>query len=151
MKFSGELSFAAPRDAVFARLQDIHFFASCIDGVSDLVERDNRQYDAVFSTKVAYMNFKFKVTVEFTEMTAPERIAAKIEGTPMGLVGRLTATSATQLVDNGNGTTIRYEIDAALAGRLGSIGQPVLKSKAKEMEKRFAGNLSAAFAPGGAA
>jgi carbon monoxide dehydrogenase subunit G len=65
----------------------------------------------------------------------------------MGLVGRLTATSSTRLVDAGDGSTIiRYEIDTALTGKLGSIGQPVLKAKAKEMEKQFGRNLGAAFA-----
>ncbi|MBX3651335.1 MAG: SRPBCC family protein [Burkholderiales bacterium] len=148
MKFSGEIAVAAPRDAVFAKLQDIHFFASCIDGVRDLAPLDEKRFDAVLETKVAYMTFKFKVTVELTEVVAPELIAAKIEGAPMGLVGRLTATSSTRLSESGDGTTIRYEIDTALTGKLGSIGQPVLKAKAKDMEKQFAKNLGAAFAPG---
>ena len=39
-----------------------------------------------------------------------------------------------------------YEIDAALTGKLGSLGQPVLRVKAKEMEKQFAERLRAAFA-----
>lgn len=154
MKFSGEIAVGAPRAAVFSKLQDIHFFASCIDGVRDLTPLDDRRFDAVLETKVAYMTFKFKVTVELTEVTAPVRIAAKIEGAPQGLVGRLTATSSTQLVENGDTTVIQYEIDTALTGKLGSIGQPVLKSKAKDMEKRFAKNLRAAFEPaaaGGAA
>lgn len=151
MKFSGEIAVDAPRDAVFARLQDIHFFASCIDGVSGLVRRDDQVFDAVLETKVAYMTFKFKVTVAFTEVTAPERIAARIEGAPMGLVGRLAATSSTQLLEQGSGTLIRYDIDSALTGKLGSIGQPVLKAKAKDMEKQFAKNLQAAFAAGAGA
>lgn len=146
MKFSGEIIVGAPRDAVFAKLQDIHFFASCIDGVRDLTPLDASRYDAVLETKVAYMTFKFKVTVELTEVTPPELIAARIEGAPMGLVGRLTATSATRLVEKGGETAIQYEIDTALTGKLGSIGQPVLKAKAKEMEKQFAKNLGAAFA-----
>lgn len=146
MKFSGEIAVAAPREAVFAKLQDIHFFASCIDGVRDLVPLDERRFDAVLETKVAYMTFKFKVTVELTEVVSPELIAAKIEGAPMGLVGRLTATSATRLIVAGDHTTIHYEIDTALTGKLGSIGQPVLKAKAKDMEKQFAKNLAAAFA-----
>jgi carbon monoxide dehydrogenase subunit G len=150
MKFSGEIQVGAQRDAVFAKLQDIPFFASCIEGVRDLKPLDDRRFDAVLETKVAYMTFKFKVTVELTEMTPPERIAARIEGTPMGLVGRLTATSATQLVDAGDGTIIKYEVDTALTGKLGSIGQPVLKAKAKEMEKRFSKNLRAAFEPAAA-
>ena len=146
MKFSGEIQVGAQRDAVFAKLQDVPFFASCIEGVRDLKPLDDRRFDAVLETKVAYMTFKFKLTVELTEMTPPERIAAKIEGTPMGLVGRLTATSATQLVDAGESTIIKYDVDTALTGKLGSIGQPVLKAKAKEMEKQFAKNLGAAFA-----
>ncbi len=147
MKFSGEIAVGAQRDAVFAKLQDIHFFASCIDGVRDLVPLDEKRFDAVLETKVAYMTFRFKVTVELTEVAPPELIAAKIEGAPMGMVGRLTAVSATRLVENGGETTIRYEIDTALTGKLGSIGQPVLKAKARDMEKQFAKNLRAAFAP----
>ncbi|MDH4293137.1 MAG: SRPBCC domain-containing protein, partial [Betaproteobacteria bacterium] len=111
---------------------------------------DEKRFDAVLETKVAYMTFKFKVTVELTDVQAPELIAAKIEGAPMGLVGRLTATSATRLIEAGDQTTILYEIDTALTGKLGSIGQPVLKSKAKDMEKQFAKNLRAAFAPAAA-
>jgi carbon monoxide dehydrogenase subunit G len=147
MKFSGEIAVGAAREAVFAKLQDIRFFASCIDGVRDLAPRDDKTFDAVLETKVAYMTFRFKVAVELTEVTPPEVIAAKIEGTPLGLVGRLTATSSTRLADAGDGgTTIHYEIDTALTGKLGSIGQPVLKAKAKDMEKQFAKNLRAAFA-----
>lgn len=148
MKFSGEIAVVAPREAVFGKLQDIHFFASCIDGVSGLTPLDDRRFDAVLETKVAYMSFKFKVTVELTEVMAPELIAAKIEGAPMGLVGRLTAISSTRLIAAGDHTTIRYEIDAALTGKLGSIGQPVLKAKARDMEKQFAKNLGAAFVVG---
>ncbi len=146
MKFSGEIAVAAPREAVFEKLRDIHFFASCIDGVSGLTPLDERCFDAVLETRVAYMTFKFKVTVELTEVMVPELIAAKIEGAPMGLVGRLTATSATRLIAAGDHTAIRYEIDTALTGKLGSIGQPVLKAKARDMEKQFAKNLGAAFA-----
>ncbi|MEA2989019.1 MAG: uncharacterized protein QOG83_1730, partial [Alphaproteobacteria bacterium] len=43
-------------------------------------------------------------------------------------------------------TKIAYEVDAALTGKLGSLGQPVLRSKAREMEKLFAARLQAAFA-----
>jgi carbon monoxide dehydrogenase subunit G len=41
---------------------------------------------------------------------------------------------------------VSYEVDAALTGKLGSLGQPVLRAKAKEMERRFAERMRAAFA-----
>jgi hypothetical protein len=41
---------------------------------------------------------------------------------------------------------VSYEVDAALTGKLGSLGQPVLRAKAKEMERQFALRLRTAFA-----
>jgi hypothetical protein len=38
-------------------------------------------------------------------------------------------------------------MDTALTGRLGSLGQPVVRAKAKEMERQFVTRLRAAFAP----
>jgi len=147
MKFSGEITVQAPRDAVYEKVRDARFFASCVDGVRDLAEIGPDRYSAVLETKVAYMKFSFKVTVEVTRADPPSEIEAKVEGTPFGVVGRMTATTSTRLRDEGDGTAIAYEVDAALTGKLGSLGQPVLRSKAREMEKQFAARLAAAFAP----
>ena len=148
MNISGEITVAAPRAAVFDRLKDAPFFASCVDGVKDLHEIDATHYDAVLETKVAYMKFSFKVSVEITNISPPDTIEARVEGTPIGIVGRMTATSRTRLTESGGQTVVAYSIDSTLAGKLGSIGQPVLKAKAKEMEKKFTERLRAAFAPG---
>ena len=145
MKFSGELMVKAPRGAVFDALRDARFFASCVDGVRDLVEIAPDRYAAVFETKVAYMKFSFKVTVELTRADPPREIEAKVEGAPLGVVGRLTATSVTTLTEVGDETRIAYSVDAALTGKLGSLGQPVLRAKSREMEKQFATRLQAAF------
>jgi carbon monoxide dehydrogenase subunit G len=148
MKFTGDISIAAPREAVFAKVQDARFFASCVEGVQEMKEIDPTHYTAVLETRVAYLKFKFNVTVEVTRMEAPREIEAKVEGTPLGIVGRLTATSITRLADDNGGTKVSYEIDAALTGKLGSLGQPVLRSKAKEMERIFTERIRAAFAAG---
>ena len=145
MKFSGELTVKAPRAEVYKAVRDARFFASCVDGVNDLAEIAPDIYSAVFETKVAYMKFKFKVTVEVVRAEAPRQIEAKVEGTPLGIVGRLTATSLTTLTEAGDDTKIAYEVDAALTGKLGSLGQPVLQSKAKEMERQFASRIQAKF------
>jgi carbon monoxide dehydrogenase subunit G len=146
MKFSGELTVKAPRAEVYKAVRDARFFASCVDGVRDLEEIAPDTYSAVFETKVAYMKFSFKVTVAVVRADAPREIEAKVEGAPLGIVGRLTATSLTKLIEAGDETKIAYEVDAALTGKLGSLGQPVLRSKAKEMERQFAARLAAAFA-----
>ena len=151
MKFSGELTVKAPRAEVYKAMRDARFFASCVDGVQELVETAPDNYAAVFETRVAYMKFKFNVTVKVVRAEEPSQIEARVEGTPLGIVGRLTATSVTTLSDVGDDTKISYDVDAALTGKLGSLGQPVLRSKSKEMERQFAARLAARFAGEGAA
>lgn len=147
MNLTGAFTVAAPREAVFERLADPVFFASCFDGVSGLTATGDGRYDALFETTVAYMTFRFKMKVEMTRLERPELIEARIEGSPIGIVGRLSATSRTELADEGADTRIRYAIESVLAGRLGSLGQPVLKAKARDMERQLVQRLSAAFQP----
>jgi uncharacterized protein len=146
MKFTGELTVKAPRAEVYQAVRDARFFASCVDGVSALTETAPDHYAAVFETKVAYMTFRFKVAVEVVRAEPPGEIEAKVEGSPLGIVGRLSATALTRLSETGDGTKIDYEVEAALTGKLGSLGQPVLRAKAKDMERQFAAKLAAAFA-----
>jgi carbon monoxide dehydrogenase subunit G len=148
MKFSGELTVQAPRAQVYEKVRDARFFASCVDGVSELTETAPDTYAAIFETMVAYMKFKFKVSVEVVRASPPHEIEAKVEGTPLGVVGRLTATAVTRLTEAGEATKIAYDVETALTGKLGSLGQPVLRAKAKEMERQFAARLAAAFASG---
>ena len=78
MKFTGDISLNAPRAAVFAKLRDARFFASCVEGVQELREIDGDHYTAVLDTKVAYLKFKFNVAVEVARADPPREIEAKI-------------------------------------------------------------------------
>ena len=147
MDLSGEFTVNAPRHVVFRALRDASSFVQFVEGVSDLKGIGPTYYEAKFETKVAYMKFKFAVAVEVTRIEEPSEIEAKIVGTPLGVIGRLTARSITRLTDAGDETKVSYAVEFTLAGKLGRIGQPVLRAKAKEMERRFAIKLCAAFAP----
>jgi carbon monoxide dehydrogenase subunit G len=149
LNFAGDITVAAPRDAVFNALSDAPFFASCIEGVRNLEAIDATHFSAILETHVAYLRFKFKAEVELTQLSPPELIEAKFQGTPFGIVGRLTAITTTHLSETSGQTTIHYSVDATITGKLGSMGQPVLKAKAKDMEKHFTERLAAAFAVGG--
>jgi uncharacterized protein len=146
MKISGTIMVQAPRAEVYKALRDARLFASCVEGVRDLAETGPDAYSAMFETKVAYMKFAFKVTVQVVRAEEPREIEASIEGAPLGIVGRLTANSLTRLTEMSGATRIDYDVDASLTGKLGSLGQPVLRAKAKEMERQFAARLAAAFA-----
>ncbi|MGZ8154499.1 MAG: CoxG family protein [Burkholderiales bacterium] len=145
MRLEGEITVKAAREAVFAAVRDARFFASCIEGVSDLTEIDPTHYSALMQTKLSFMRFKFKVAVEITRLEAPGEIEARIQGKPLGFLGRLTAVSVTTLAETGGETALRYVMDVALTGKLGSLGQSVFTAKATEMTRQFADNLRAAL------
>jgi len=69
MNVSGEFTVNAPRNVVFKTLRDPSSFVRFVDGVSELKEIDPTHYEAKFETKVAYLKFKFNVTVEVTPPT----------------------------------------------------------------------------------
>ncbi len=146
MKIVGTIEIPAPRHLVFDKLRDARFFASCIDGVSDLTEIDPIHYTATLTTKIAYIHFNFAIAVEIVRLEPPNMIVCRSEGKPLGMIGRIVSTSVATLSECNNGTVISYEIEMSVAGKLGSLGQPVLRSKAKDMERQLAINLSAAFA-----
>ena len=150
MKFEGRFRIPASREQVFARLNDPHFFVACLEGVSDLQEIDEDHYTAQLETRIAYIKFRFDVAVVLLERRAPTRVVAQLEGTPLGTVGRLTSTAVAELVEaeGGRETDIVYEMEVAMTGKLGSLGQPVMKSKAREMEQGFVRKASAAFTGG---
>src|SRR4029079_3513285 len=104
MNVSGAFTVNAPRNVVFKTLRDPSSFVRFVDGVSDLKEVDPTHYTAMFETKVAYLKFKFNVTVEVRRADAASEIGAKIEGNPLGVVVRLTAKSITRLEDAGTET-----------------------------------------------
>lgn len=55
MKFAGEFTVPARREIVYDRLNDAQFFASCVEGVRDLVALDDGRYTAILETRIAYI------------------------------------------------------------------------------------------------
>lgn len=147
MKLEGRFRLPASREQVFAKLNDPLFFASCIEGVGDLKEVDRDHFTATLETRIAYIKFRFAVAVALVERSAPSRVTGTVEGTPFGTAGRLTASAVANLheIEGGLATEIAYEMNMALTGKLGSLGQPVMRAKSREMEQVFVRRATAAF------
>ena len=73
MNVTGEFTVNAPRDRCSTRYARRSSFVRFVDGVQDLKEIDPTHYEAMFETKVAYLKFKFNVTVEVTRTTRHPR------------------------------------------------------------------------------
>ena len=147
MELTGEIFVPANRSEVFTAIRDPQVMVGCIDGVSDLEQIDASHFRALMQTRVGFIQLKFKVDVELLDEVANERVRLQIQGRSIGLIGRLRATSSTELSDTVGGTLVTYRTELVFTGKLGSIGQAAVKAKSGELEARFATNLAAVLSP----
>lgn len=146
MQISDSFVVDAPREEVWRFLNDAQSLARCLPGCEDVQAIDDANYQAKIKVQLAFISMAFDVTVRITNMDPPNSLSAEISGKPSNLAGRLKVESRLFLEEAGDQSTrVRYEMDMSMTGRLGSIGQPVFRSKAKEMGSEFAGNVQAAL------
>jgi carbon monoxide dehydrogenase subunit G len=142
LETSGEITVAVDRPTAFAIVRDPVRLARCIPGCTDVREAGPDRYTATLTSHVAFMTLSFKVIVDVIKVEPPVAIEAKIAGDAVGLSGRVAATAHLDLAETpGGGTTLRYATQVGLTGKLGSLGQPVLRATSAKMARQFGDNL----------
>ena len=144
LETSGEITVAVDRSTAFAIVRDPVRLARCIPGCTDLREVAPDRYTAVLTSRVAFMTLSFKAIIEVLKIEPPATLEAKITGDTVGLSGHVVATAHMALVETADRhTTIRYATEVGLTGKLGSLGQPVLRATSAKMAREFGDNLKA--------
>jgi carbon monoxide dehydrogenase subunit G len=144
LETSGAITVAVDRSTVFAIVRDPVRLARCIPGCTDLREVAPDRYTAVLTSRVAFMTLSFKAIIDVLKIEPPATLEAKITGDAVGLSGHVVATAHMDLVETvDRHTTIRYSTDVGLTGKLGSLGQPVLRATSAKLAREFGDNLKA--------
>ena len=141
---SGEITVAVDRPTAFAIVRDPVRLARCIPGCTELCEVVPDRYTAVLTSRVAFMTLSFKVVIDVAKIEPPATLEAKITGDAVGLSGHVVATARMNLAETADRhTTIRYATEVGLTGKLGSLGQPVLRATSAKLAREFGANLKA--------
>ena len=149
LETSGEISVAVSRATAFAIVRDPERLARCIPGCTDLREVGPDRYTAVLTSRVAFMTLSFGVAVEVTRIEPPATLEATITGDAIGLSGHVVATARVDLAETANcQTVVRYAAAVGLTGKLGSLGQPVLRATSAKLAREFGDNLKAEIEKG---
>ena len=144
LETSGHISVAVDRSTAFAIVRDPVRLARCIPGCTELRETAPNRYTAVLTSRVAFMTLSFNVIVDVTKIEPPAALEAKITGDARGRSGHVVATARLDLADTGDSTTtVRYVTAVGLTGKLGSLGQPVLRATSAKLAREFGANLKA--------
>ncbi len=146
MNMSGTVDLGARRDVVWAKLNDPAVLKTCIPGCQSLEITGENEFQAVVVNKIGPVSAKFTGRVKLSDInpTTGYRISGEGDG---GVAGFAKGGAVVELSDNGTGTTLTYNVDAQIGGKLAQLGQRLINGVAKKMADefftRFAGALQA--------
>lgn len=145
MELNGERVIEAPRQKVWDALNDPTILSKCIPGCEEVNKISETETHTRVMLKVGPVRARFTGKILMTDLQAPLRCTLRFEGAG-GVAGFAKGRSEVALSDEGEGTRLRYSVEAAVGGKLGQIGGRMIDSSAKKMADEFFAAFDAALA-----
>ena len=149
MELAGQVEILAPRDVVWAALNDPDVLARCIDGVERLVRTEGAEsggvpsFDGEMNAKVGPVRARFAGTVRLEDIVAPERYRLVGEGKG-GIAGFAKGGADVALAELGPACTrLDYVVKAQVGGKLAQLGARLIEGTARQYAESFFTKLKA--------
>jgi carbon monoxide dehydrogenase subunit G len=143
MTMSGEQQLAAPRDAVWAALNNPEVLKACIPGCETLDVTGENEFQAVATNKIGPVKARFKGKVRLTDLDPPNSYKISGEGDG-GIAGFAKGGATVTLSDKDGGTLLSYNVEAQIGGKLAQLGQRLVNGAAKKLADDFFAKFAAA-------
>ena len=145
MNFHMDLDLPASPETIWPIFFDVARIARLIPGCEQVEEKEPLLlYAAVMKQKIGPFKLEVPTEVKVEEMVAPARVRSRARGRD-----KSTGTTLDVLLDvvlqktEGNGTRLTVDSTLQVAGRLASLGYPVVKKKTEEILAEFEKRLRA--------
>lgn len=130
MKLSGTHTFAAPRERVWAMLNDIEALRTLIPGVESLEEVEPDVFKGVAKIGVASVKGEYTGTVQRVDSVPPT--SYRLLGEGGGKAGMIKGEGTITLSEAApEQTVLHYACDVQVAGLIASVGQRLIEGTAK--------------------
>ena len=140
MKLAGDYKFEAPVAEVWKALLDPVVLAAVMPGCEKL-ELVDGAYVGELNIKVGPVQGKFQGKVILSDVEDEKGYTMTVDG--RGQPGFVKAKAAVKLTPAGKETTMEYDADAQVGGRIASVGQRLIDSSAKAIIKESLEGLNA--------
>jgi carbon monoxide dehydrogenase subunit G len=146
MTMTGEVQLAAPREAVWAKLNDPEVLKACIPGCESLEKLSDNEFQAVAVNKVGPVKARFKGKVRLSDLDPPNgyRISGEGDG---GVAGFAKGGAQVNLAPKDDGTLLTYTVEAQIGGKLAQLGQRLVNGAAKKLADEFFDKFAKAVNP----
>jgi carbon monoxide dehydrogenase subunit G len=149
MELSGEHTFDAPRERVYAFLLDPDTLQACLPGCEKLEQIGEDEYAATMKIGIGMIRGTFTGKVKISEKQENSGYKMLVEG--KGPQGQVSGDGTLELHDQDGGTLVKWSGDANVRGTLARIGSRVIKPAASTIVGQFFNCLETKAAAGTAA
>lgn len=140
MEFEGTRLINAPREAVWARLNDPDVMREAIPGCTSFTGSHEDGYEAIVRVGIGPIGARFKGHVQVSQAVPPESYHLEASGEGK-LLGRAGGTADVRLVTVAEGTELHYRITSQMGGKLGSFGRERIVAVASRLADGFFARL----------
>ncbi len=147
MELQGETLIAAPRERVWAALNDPAVLARCIDGVESLEKVGDSRFEGKLNARVGPVRASFTGGVDLLDLDPPNGYTIAGEGKG-GVAGFAKGSADVRLADaalpdGSNGTLLSYVARSTVGGKLAQLGARLIEGTARGYAESFFAKLKA--------
>lgn len=136
MELSDEIRIAAPRERVYAALNDPDVLRQCIPGCQSLEKKSDTELAATVVLKIGPVKAKFNGDVRLENLNPPSGYTLVGEGSG-GVAGFAKGSGDVELIEEGAETLMKYDVKAEIGGKLAQLGSRLVAGTAKRLAGEF--------------
>ena len=145
MKLSGSYKLKVKREIVWRALNDPNILRQCIPGCESFEKESDTIFTVTATNQVGPMNASFSGTVTLSNIQENQSYTIKGEGKCS--VGFANGSADVKLIEENGSTTLRYEVNANIGGKIAQLGSRLIDGVAKKMSDYFFGRFADIAAP----
>lgn len=136
MEMKDEIRIEAPRERVYAALNDADVLKACIPGCEELIKHSDSELEAKVTLKIGPVKARFGGNVTLDQSEAPGRFSLSGEGSG-GVAGFAKGGADVELDEDGSVTVLRYTAKADVGGKIAQLGSRLINSTANRLAGQF--------------
>ncbi len=136
MEMSGTQRIEAPREAVWAALNDPEILKQCIPGCESVEKISDTEMTAKVTLKIGPVKASFTGSVTLSDLDPPNGYTITGEGSG-GVAGHAKGGAKVRLTADGDATELTYEVSSQIAGKIAQLGSRLIDSTAKKLAGMF--------------